>query len=112
MSETPLEIESIEVLADSFLARYRRGERPDLEEYAAHHPELAGQIRDLFPALVALEAGGSELGETGAAVPIGGGAARSRSDSSATSASSARSAGGAWAWSTRRCRSRSAATSR
>ena len=67
MSETPLEIESIEVLADSFLARYRRGERPELEEYAALHPGLAGQIRDLFPALIALEAGGSELGETGPA---------------------------------------------
>src|SRR5262245_14765432 len=42
-------------LADEFLARYRRGERPALTEYTAGHPELAEQIRELFPALVLLE---------------------------------------------------------
>jgi serine/threonine protein kinase/WD40 repeat protein/tetratricopeptide (TPR) repeat protein len=42
-------------LAESFLARFRRGERPSLEEYAAANPELADDIRDLFPALVEIE---------------------------------------------------------
>jgi serine/threonine protein kinase len=42
-------------LADEFLERWRRGERPALTEYAARHPDLAGQIRELFPALVLLE---------------------------------------------------------
>src|SRR6516162_3650 len=42
-------------LADEFLARYRRGERPALTEYTARHPELADQIRELFPALVMME---------------------------------------------------------
>jgi serine/threonine protein kinase/Flp pilus assembly protein TadD len=40
---------------DEFLARYRRGERPALTEYTARHPELAEQIRELFPGLAMLE---------------------------------------------------------
>jgi serine/threonine protein kinase len=43
-------------LADEFLERYRRGERPALTDYAARHPDLAEQIRELFPALVMMEA--------------------------------------------------------
>jgi serine/threonine protein kinase/Tfp pilus assembly protein PilF len=42
-------------LADEFLERHRRGERPALTEYAARHPELADQIRELFPALLLME---------------------------------------------------------
>jgi serine/threonine-protein kinase len=42
-------------LAEEFLARYRRGERPALTEYTARHPELAEQILELFPALVMME---------------------------------------------------------
>ncbi len=41
-----------EVVAESFLARFRAGERPSIEDYAARHPELAAQIRELLPALV------------------------------------------------------------
>jgi tetratricopeptide (TPR) repeat protein len=42
-------------LADAFAARYRRGERPALAEYVAKYPELADDIRDLFPALAGME---------------------------------------------------------
>src|SRR5262245_9069228 len=42
-------------LADEFAARYRAGERPGLREYIDRHPELAGDIRELFPALAELE---------------------------------------------------------
>jgi tetratricopeptide (TPR) repeat protein len=42
-------------LAEEFLARHRCGERPAPTEYAARHPELAEQIRELFPALLLLE---------------------------------------------------------
>src|SRR5207249_1712436 len=45
----------VEVLAEEFAERYRRGERPSLTEYADRHPELASQIRELFPALVEME---------------------------------------------------------
>src|SRR5438874_8113332 len=45
----------VEVLAEEFAERYRHGERPSLAEYTARHPELADQIRELFPALVEME---------------------------------------------------------
>ena len=55
MSELSSDRDPIEVLADSFLARFRRGERPSVEDYAAQHPDLADEIRELLPALVMLE---------------------------------------------------------
>jgi serine/threonine protein kinase len=42
-------------LADDFLRRYRAGEHPSANDYAAKHPELADRIRDLFPAVIAME---------------------------------------------------------
>jgi hypothetical protein len=42
-------------LAEEFAARFRRGERPDLQEFIARAPDLADEIRELFPALVAME---------------------------------------------------------
>jgi serine/threonine protein kinase/WD40 repeat protein/Flp pilus assembly protein TadD len=47
--------DSVEQLLESFLARWRRGERPSPEEYAAQCPERADEIRELFPALVEME---------------------------------------------------------
>src|SRR5262249_5210399 len=73
MSEPTADRDPIEMLADSFLARFRRGERPSVEEYAAQHPELADDIRELLPALVMLE---QEKPKAGAAAgPHGGPAA-------------------------------------
>jgi serine/threonine protein kinase/WD40 repeat protein/Tfp pilus assembly protein PilF len=45
----------VEALADEFLNRYRRGEHPSLTEYVRAHPDLADDIRELFPALVMME---------------------------------------------------------
>ncbi len=42
-------------LADEFADRYRRGERPALQEYIDRHPELADDIREFFPAMVEME---------------------------------------------------------
>ena len=42
-------------LADEFAARYRAGERPALQEYVDRYPELADDIRELFPAMVEIE---------------------------------------------------------
>jgi WD40 repeat protein/serine/threonine protein kinase len=42
-------------LADEFVLRFRRGERPSVDEYAKRHPQLSGEIRDVFPAMVAME---------------------------------------------------------
>ena len=55
MSESTVDRDPFEVVAASFLARYRAGERPSIEEYAAKYPELADQIRALLPALVMVE---------------------------------------------------------
>jgi hypothetical protein len=42
-------------LAEEFVERYRRGERPSLKEYADRHPELADDIREFFPALAEMK---------------------------------------------------------
>jgi WD40 repeat protein/serine/threonine protein kinase len=44
-------------LADEFAERYRCGERPSLQEYIDRYPDLADEIRELFPALVEIEQG-------------------------------------------------------
>src|SRR4029077_9154305 len=45
----------VEALADDFLRRQRGGERPTLEDYCRRHPELAHEIREVFPALIRIE---------------------------------------------------------
>src|SRR6516164_3753143 len=42
-------------LAEEFAERYRRGERPSLQEYIDRLPEMADEIREMFPALVEVE---------------------------------------------------------
>jgi tRNA A-37 threonylcarbamoyl transferase component Bud32 len=44
----------IDQLADEFARRYREGERPSLKEYVDRYPDLADEIRELFPALAHL----------------------------------------------------------
>ena len=55
MTSPAADRDPFEVVAESFLARYRAGERPSVHDYAARHPELADQIRRLLPALVMVE---------------------------------------------------------
>jgi serine/threonine protein kinase/WD40 repeat protein len=62
MNREASEFDPIEELADDFVDRYRRGERPALTEYTTKYPELAERIRELFPTLVAIEEVGP-LGE-------------------------------------------------
>jgi WD40 repeat protein len=57
MSDASGDRDPFEVVAASFLARLRAGERPSVEEFAERHPELADQIRDLLPAVVMVEQG-------------------------------------------------------
>jgi serine/threonine protein kinase/formylglycine-generating enzyme required for sulfatase activity len=45
----------LDLLAEEFAGRFRRGERPALKEYTDRHPELCEQILELFPALVQME---------------------------------------------------------
>jgi serine/threonine protein kinase/WD40 repeat protein len=59
MAEPEKQRNPVEELAESFLRRYRQGERPSITEFVARHPELAAEIRDLFPALVVMEQAGA-----------------------------------------------------
>src|SRR5262249_38641058 len=45
----------VDRLAEEFLERHRRGERPAIAEYVARYPEWAAEIREVFPALVMME---------------------------------------------------------
>ncbi len=84
MADRLLKREPIEELAESFLARFRAGERPPLTELVAAHPELAEQIRELFPALIEMEQAGSAIGTAkgwaSASIPLGGAALESLGD--------------------------------
>ncbi len=42
-------------LADEFLERYRRGERPSIADYVQRYPTLADQIRRVFPVVAMIE---------------------------------------------------------
>src|SRR5262245_16349017 len=49
------EQDTVDRLAEEFVARHRRGEHPDLAEYVERFPQHAEAIRDLFPALALIE---------------------------------------------------------
>lgn len=42
-------------LAEEFLERYRKGQRPSLKEYIDRHPDLAPEIREVLPAMAMME---------------------------------------------------------
>ena len=55
MIHTSDDRDPVEALAEEFVERYRRGERPSITEYTRQNPDFAAQINDVFPALMALE---------------------------------------------------------
>jgi hypothetical protein len=55
MNDSSLERDPFELVAESFLASFRAGDRPGIEEYTARYPEMADQLRELLPALVVVE---------------------------------------------------------
>jgi serine/threonine protein kinase/WD40 repeat protein len=62
--------EVLDQLAEDFAARFRRGERPSLKEYTDRYPDLAPEIRELFPALVGMERIDVEPGSALQAPPL------------------------------------------
>jgi serine/threonine protein kinase/WD40 repeat protein/Tfp pilus assembly protein PilF len=77
MTDAEVRRNPVEQLAEEFLQRFRRGERPALTEYTRRCPEMADEIRDLFPALVLLEQAGPswpEPSDDGGRVTADGGA--------------------------------------
>jgi serine/threonine protein kinase/WD40 repeat protein len=55
MSEAELKSALVLDLAEEFLERFRRGERPSLKEYTDNHPDLAAEIWKVFPAMAMME---------------------------------------------------------
>ena len=55
MNQPPNEPLDIESLAEQFLHRCQSGEPVSVEDYARAHPDLADEIRDLFPTIATLE---------------------------------------------------------
>jgi serine/threonine protein kinase/WD40 repeat protein len=55
MNQSEADRDPVEQVAEEFLRRYRAGDRPSLTEYVERYPDLAGQIRSLFPTLLMLE---------------------------------------------------------
>ena len=47
--------DSLEVLLSQFADEVRGGATPSVEDYAARHPQLAAEIRELFPLVFSLE---------------------------------------------------------
>lgn len=64
MSRSDETRDPVEMLAEEFLQRHRRGERPSIAEYADVHPEWSDRIRSLFPTLIMMEGLKSETGST------------------------------------------------
>ena len=102
MSEPSVDRDPFEGVAESFLARFRAGERPSIAEYAARHPELADQIRKLLPALVMVE---QDLSIDDDPAPAGRDASGGRRGDWAIIGSCARSGAAAWGSSTKPSRS-------
>jgi serine/threonine protein kinase/Flp pilus assembly protein TadD len=55
MSDQNVNADPIGSLAEEFVERFRRGERPSITEYCQRHSDLAPRIRRLFPSLVLIE---------------------------------------------------------
>jgi serine/threonine protein kinase len=55
MSESGTRSARVIELAEEFLERHRRGERPTLRDYIDRHPVLADQIRNVFPVMAMRE---------------------------------------------------------
>jgi serine/threonine protein kinase len=55
MADPGTEREPLELLAAEYMERLRQGQRPSIEEYAAQHPSLAEEIRELFPTIAVTE---------------------------------------------------------
>ncbi len=46
---------TVDILASDFVARYRNGDRPTIDEYANRHPDLSEPIRRVFPLVLSVE---------------------------------------------------------
>ncbi len=59
----------VEVLAEEFAERLRKGERPSITEYKSRYPDLAEDIEDIFPALAMMDEIDPSMGELSRSEP-------------------------------------------
>src|SRR3954470_25066633 len=45
----------LDIVAEDFAARWRRGERPSVMEFVRLHPQWAAELRELLPSLALME---------------------------------------------------------
>ncbi len=62
--ESKIAHDPVDRLAEDFLARYRRGERPSISEYARQFPDVAGEVADVIQVLLLMENLGAEQAES------------------------------------------------
>jgi len=74
MSEASSDVNPLDILAEEFIARHRAGEHPSLDEFIARRPDLADDIRDLFPGLVLMEGVRPDRGDVTGPFEAGGAA--------------------------------------
>ncbi len=55
MNDIRLPSDLFETVADEFLARLRDGQSPTIDEYVERYPDIADDILDLFPTMMAVE---------------------------------------------------------
>jgi eukaryotic-like serine/threonine-protein kinase len=55
MSDSSSERDPLDLLAEEFAERYRRGESPSVSEYVERHPEWAEELRELLPPVAQME---------------------------------------------------------
>ena len=62
----------LEELASEYMERRRRGEDPSISEYVERRPDLADEIRELFPTIAAVEGLKAPSGSSSSpAMPLG-----------------------------------------
>jgi Protein kinase domain len=74
MSESTADRNPFERLAEEFAERLRRGEHPAITDYVARYPDLADDIRELFPEIAVVEQykpARSDVGMSSPATPRG-----------------------------------------
>src|SRR5437763_15489816 len=55
MTDSDTDLSLVDHLAEEFVRRWRAGERPSPDDYAARHPQLADEIREVFAGVLMLE---------------------------------------------------------
>jgi hypothetical protein len=67
MRDTELDRDPLDLLAEEFAQRCRRGEHPPVSEFLQRHPQWAAELREMLPAVAVLE---SAKRQTTAAHPV------------------------------------------